>query len=117
MLKKISSGLTATLLSLAPSAMAQIPDFNTIPDKTGGPKTLSQLVMIIAVIIQWIQWGLFAAATVLILLAAYDYLFSKGDPQKIKTAQDTLLYAVIALVVGVVAGGLPKVILEIFNIK
>ena len=64
-----------------------------------------------------VEYGLFVAATILIVLAAFDYLFSKGDPEKVKAGQNALIYAIVALIVGVLAGGIPKIVGGILGVQ
>ena len=103
------SSLIAAIPAFTAAQVTQTPDFSNVAGATA-PSTAPELVTKITLIIHWIQYGLFIAGAILIVIAAYDYLFSKGDAEKIKTAQSTLIYAVIALVIGLVAGGLPSVI-------
>ncbi len=42
-------------------------------------------------------------AVIMIILGGYWYVLSGGDPQKTKKAKDTILYAVIGLVISISA--------------
>jgi len=46
----------------------------------------------------------------LIFLSAFGYLTAAGDPEKVKTASHRLLYAVIAVAVGLMAYGIPALV-------
>ncbi len=50
------------------------------------------------------------AAVFFILYAAFLYLTAAGDPEKVKKASKTLLYAVVAVVVAIIAWSLPLLI-------
>lgn len=47
-----------------------------------------------------------AAAVIVIVIGGIMYVVSTGDPGKAKTAKDTILYAVIGLVVALLAGAI-----------
>lgn len=42
-------------------------------------------------------------AVIMIIIGGYWYVLSGGDPQKIKKAKDTILYAVVGLVISISA--------------
>lgn len=44
------------------------------------------------------------ASIIMIMLGGYTYITSNGDPQKTNAAKDTILYAVIGLVIAAAAG-------------
>ena len=82
-----------------------------VPDPTASPvKDATQLNALIAKIIRWIQYIFFIVATIFVIIAAFDYLNSKGDPEKVKAAQNSLIYAAIAVVVALISGGLIGVV-------
>lgn len=53
---------------------------------------------------------LMVLTVIFIILAAFKYLTAGGDPEKVKTANYQLVYAAIALVIALVARGLPNII-------
>ncbi len=56
-------------------------------------------------------------ALVMLLLGAYRYLTSEGNPEKISKAQNVILYAIIGLFLIILAFVFTKVIGTIFNVK
>lgn len=60
---------------------------------------------VLITIAQWMFGILMALGIVMILYSAFLYLFSGGDDTRISTARKTLTYAVVALVIAVLAGG------------
>lgn len=58
-------------------------------------------------VINWLFYGLIILAVVFVLIAAYKYLTSSGEPEKVSSANKTILYAVIAVVVALLAKGIP----------
>jgi magnesium-transporting ATPase (P-type) len=65
---------------------------------------------IICVIINWIFWLLIVLTIIFVLIAAFRYLTAAGDPEKVKKAGQTLLYAAIAIIVALIAKGLPLLV-------
>ena len=65
---------------------------------------------IICVIINWIFWLLIVLTIIFVLYAAFLYLTAAGDPEKVKAASHTLLYAAVAVIVALIAKGLPLIV-------
>lgn len=57
----------------------------------------------------------FVAAVLLFLLAAYNFLMGGQNEKRIATAKNQLTYAVIAIVVALVAGGVSLVVGDVLN--
>ncbi|MBI2591254.1 MAG: hypothetical protein HYW34_01085 [Candidatus Brennerbacteria bacterium] len=104
-LKKI--GLT-TAAVLPFGALAQV----NLPTNTGGitGQTLQNTAVDVGVIINnitsWVSGLLIAVAVLFVIYAAYLYLTSAGDAEKVKSASNYILYAVIAVVVALASRGL-----------
>lgn len=64
---------------------------------------------IFCVIINWLFYLLLVAAVIFVLIAAFRYLTAAGDPEKVKAAGNTLLYAAIAVIVAILAKGIPYI--------
>jgi len=64
----------------------------------------------ICTIINWVFWFIIIFAIIFTLIAAFRYLTAAGDPEKVKRAGATLLYVVIAVVVALIAKGLPLLV-------
>ena len=47
-----------------------------------------------------------ALAVLMIVISAFYFLFSGGDPEKVKKARDVILYAIIGLLVAALAGAI-----------
>lgn len=61
-------------------------------------------------IINWVFWLIVIFAILFTLVAAFRYLTAAGDPEKVKAAGNTVLYVVVAIVVALLAKGLPLII-------
>jgi len=65
---------------------------------------------LVCVAINWIFWALIVLTIIFVLVAAFRYLTAAGDPEKVKSASRTLLYAAVAVVVALIAKGLPLIV-------
>jgi len=104
-MKKILASLTLGALLLPMAALAQ-PSEGEIPWDSGA------VVDTINVLVDWLFYILIFAAVIVILLAAFTFLTSAGDPDKVKKARDYILYALIALVIAFLARAIVMWIVE-----
>ena len=56
-----------------------------------------------------------ALTVIFVVFAAYKYLTSSGDPEKVRSATKTFTYAAVAVVVALLAKNLPAIIASIFG--
>lgn len=75
-----------------------------------GIKTTEDIINILKNIVTFMYRIFFIAATGFILWAAFTYLMAGQDAKKVEQAKDQLKYAVIAIVVALVAGGASLII-------
>ncbi|MDE2018844.1 MAG: hypothetical protein KGJ13_00680 [Patescibacteria group bacterium] len=68
-------------------------------------------------VLNWMFWGLIVLGIAMVLVAAYGYATSSGDPERAGKASKTLLYAVIAIVVGLLAQGVPFIVASFFGVN
>jgi hypothetical protein len=108
--RNVAAILTGSLASVLPiPALAQsLPSapFTTI----GAFKTF-----ICTVIAGWMFTFLVVLAAVFVLIAAYNYLTSSGDPEMTKTARNMLIYAAVAIAAALFARGLPLIAESLFT--
>lgn len=58
-------------------------------------------------------FGLIGVVAVLIItIAGFQYVISRGDPQKTAKAKDAILYAVIGLVVAILGGAIVNLVIK-----
>lgn len=67
-------------------------------------------------LVLWVFWGLIVFSIVMFLMGGYRYVTSGGEPEKVSSANKTLLYAAIAVVVALVATGVPYIIDTFLNL-
>ncbi|KKT91961.1 MAG: hypothetical protein UW92_C0007G0007 [Candidatus Jorgensenbacteria bacterium GW2011_GWA2_45_13] len=107
------AGITFFLVSLPLAASGAVNDAppETIVSKEG----VNGLLSVINTFSLWLLGALIALAVVLILLSAYDFLTSGGDEKKVKEGKDKLIYALVAVGVGLLAWGLVLLIGQLFD--
>lgn len=93
------------MLVVAPVVLAQQP--GEIPggfvEQADAPTTVGGWVDILITVVQWFYTIVFIIAVLFILLAAWNFITSKGDPEKTKTARSQLLYAVVGIAVALIS--------------
>src|SRR3989344_1864640 len=111
-MKKLIVKTSLLLSGLTPAvAFGQSDQSDQAPNLPVNPITdFSGLIGVIDKIAQWMFGILMALSTVFILYAAFLYIISQGSEDRIKTAKTILIYAVVGLIVAVLAGGINIVI-------
>ncbi len=79
----------------------------------GGADTVS-LGARIQTVVNILLYILGAIAVVMIVIGGISYTTSNGDSSKIKTAKDTILYAVVGLVVAILAYAIVNFVISAF---
>lgn len=74
------------------------------------PSSVDDLVGILGKIFDIFYKVFFAVAAFAIVYAAYLFIFSVGDPQKVDQARKMLIYSVIAIFVGLIALSIDDII-------
>jgi len=79
-------------------------------------KTVSDFgSVVICNVANWMFWILMGISVVMVLSAAYRYVISSGDAEKIKDANKTMAYAAVAIVIALLARGFPFILTSVFN--
>jgi len=103
----ISSLVFISLFCLAGFALAI-----QIPNPLGSTSDFGALLCKIAKAVG----GLVATlGTIMLIVAGILYLTSAGSPEKITTAKKALVYAIVGIVIGTIAGALPGIICDILG--
>jgi uncharacterized membrane protein YidH (DUF202 family) len=91
-------------------AMAQLkPPPQQLPTLAGF-SSLTGISKWLCTISDWMFYFLIILAVIFVVIAAYRYLTSSGDPEKVKGANHVLLYAAIAVLVGLLAYTFPDLV-------
>jgi len=80
------------------------------PPATPPVTTLQNIVDIMDKVGKWIFAIVFALAIIFILVAAFQFLTAAGSPERIASARQMLVFALVAVAVAVVAWGLPTLV-------
>lgn len=81
--------------------------------ETGGSKT-NTVNKAIKAVVNTLLFVLGAVAVIMIVIGGLKYTTSNGDQERIKSAKNTILYAVIGLVVAIMAYAIVDFVLDAF---
>jgi len=99
-MKKVLLGITlASLTALPLLAAAQAAPPEAVPEDL-------DIMVILENIVDWLFTILLIVAAIFIIIAAFNFITASGDPDKIATARNFVLYALIGIAVAVAARGL-----------
>ncbi len=104
MLKNSILKLSAYLTVLAPSAVYAADQ----PVKI--VTSVQQVVNILNYAVKWIYTAFFIITVIYILLAAYKFLRGGDNPKNVEDAKKSLTYAVVAIIVALLATGISVII-------
>ena len=68
------------------------------------------IAQILGRIVSWTYTIFFIVAVFFILVAAFNFLFARGDPEKIKSARSQILWAAVAIAVALISVGAAQII-------
>ena len=77
------------------------------------PKNVCDIFNIVRVIAQYLLVLLIIFAVIFVIMAAFKYVTASGDAEKVKTANRQILYAVVAIVVGLLAAVTPTIVASV----
>jgi len=79
----------------------------------GGPQSGGEILRIIDAIGDWVFGIFMLIAVIFILIALFDFISGGGDPAKISSARQKLIYAAIGVSLALLAGGIDNVLRNI----
>ncbi|MDP3947235.1 MAG: hypothetical protein Q8Q41_00900 [bacterium] len=97
----LAAAITLSALPLLSLAAPAVP--SSVPDSP--VKSIEDVVDVLDRLGGWMFAILMIVAVMFILYAAFVYLTAGGDPEKVKTASNQLIYAAVAIAVALVAQG------------
>ena len=111
MLKKIQSIIVALAISVGIGAAALAPAAHAAPSDEvkkgvtaiGGNSSTTDPADIIALIVKVLLFIIGAVAVIMIIIGGIRYTISQGDSSAVTGAKNTILYAVIGVVVAILA--------------
>ena len=114
-LRKISLLLPLLVVSLLPLVALGTThtDIGTTPDV--GITDLAGVNTALDNVFAILQTALFALVAIFVVIAAFQYLTAQGDPEKTKTAKNMIIYAIVALGIALIAGGVKGIVANILT--
>jgi magnesium-transporting ATPase (P-type) len=106
-------GLSLVLPAMASAQLTAPPGSVTAPQTSVTTATLNTSI---CNAINWLFYGLLVLTVVFVLIAAFRYLTSAGDPEKVKAAGHTILYACVAVAVALIARAVPAFVASVTGI-
>jgi ABC-type uncharacterized transport system permease subunit len=76
----------------------------------GNITSLQSVLQLLCTVFAWAFYFLIVIAVIFVIVAAFRYLTAAGEPEKVKEAGNTLLYAAVAIGVALLARAVPLVI-------
>ena len=80
-----------------------------------GPQAGTDILLIINRIANWVFAIFLGIAIIFIVIAAFEFITGTGEPEKMKSAKQKLIYAVIGIGLALVANGIDDVVRTIIN--
>ena len=77
---------------------------------TGVITSITDVESVLTGILGWVNTFFYLFATAFIIIAAFFYLTAQGEPEKVKKAKSMLIYAIVAIVIALLAGGMTDLI-------
>lgn len=99
----------------ASSIADQISQGTKSVDEDGKDANTDDLPKLIQNVVNILLFVLGAIAVIIIIIGGIRYTVSNGDPQAIKGAKDTILYAVVGLIVAILAYAIVNFVVGAFN--
>ena len=120
MLSKIKYFLTTAavlpVMVWAIDAQQYIKDnISAVPSGTGPIKKGSDALGLLGKFAEWASIAFWVLAFIFVLVAAFQYFTAGGNPEKVKEANKRLLWAVIAIVVGLMSYGMTSFVNSILE--
>jgi hypothetical protein len=81
------------------------------------PVTSDSLWELLSRVIDFIFYISISIASLMIIIGAYFFLTSAGEPGKVQTAKNVILYALIGLAVVFLSKAIINLLLEIFGVE
>lgn len=99
--------LPFSVLAITPGT---IPGANELGIPEAPVKTSGGLLNILSDVVGWVYTIFFIIAVLFIIFAAFNFLTAQGDLEKIKSARNQIMWAVVAIVVALMAVGANAII-------
>ncbi len=98
-------------LAVLAADISQDPPETTVPNI----ENLCQLINLITRITNWLLVVLVVLAVIFVIIAAFNYLTAGGDSEKVGEANKKIIYAAVAVAVGLLAKAVPPIVAGILG--
>ena len=98
------------------SLLSVAPVFAQSPTKPPEARDIGGWLKIVVTITTWIYTIILSLSVVMVLMAAFSYLTAGGDQAKVKKASQMLIYAVVGIVVAILAFSISKIVIGIVGV-
>ena len=112
-MKKTLLPIFVSFFLITPSAFAQTLAPNSLPAPV--ITSLGGVITFICRAINWIFTFLVIGAVLAVIIAAFLYLTSAGDPKRTKSASGLIIFSAIAIAVALIAKGIPLAVASFFG--
>lgn len=112
-MKKLASVLFLSLLPM--TSFAATFDVPLTETQGGGIRRFEDIVALIERLTNWIFIILLTLAVLFIILAAFSYLTAGGDEEKVASAHQKIIYAVVGIAVAFLAQGVSFVVARLLG--
>ena len=82
----------------------------TVNVPQGNITSVGSVLNLLCSVFGWAFYFLIVLAVIFVIVAAFKYLTAAGDPEKVKAAGATLLYAAVAIAVALLAKSIPLIV-------
>lgn len=103
----INIAIISLMLLANIAAAVEIPG---VPGAPGSTLTVTGWFGILNQVVSWVYRIFFVVAALFIIIAAFYYLTAQGNPEKVGEAKNMIIYAVVAIVVALIAVGIDVMI-------
>ena len=79
------------------------------------PTTANAFNTMIQTVFNVIFGVLIMVSSFMLLVAAFEYITAQGNEEKLAKAKNMIVYAIVAIIVGIFAWGLPRVVIGFFT--
>lgn len=79
--------------------------------------SLANVQSLLNTILSWIYIIFFIVAAIFIILAAFGYLSAQGDEEKVRKAKQQLIYAIVAIVIALIAVGVDNIVAGLISVQ
>lgn len=116
---KTTQAILLTLAILSPAlVLAQAPpNLNPQTLPSTGISSFGQLLGKVCQLLNYVFAVLILIAIIFVFVAAFRYLTAGGDPEKVGGANRTLIYAAVAIAVGLLAKAIPLIVGSLLGVQ